>query len=248
MFDSILKTVQTAVERKKQAAVVTPAPVVTPRKPAVWDDSDIARYDDDDDGEKMVPVGVGGLLAASEKLLAINQGLIPPDERDSLKFKRVKLLDHLLKERIRLDVGQTKRDLVRRAARVRSLQPVHAQVFDKYMTGHIIGNPLSMPLEEINPMHLVEQSRRITQMGMGGIGDSSMITLDAQMVHPSQFFFISPSEGPESEQAGIDTRLAWGAKYGSDGRLYQKFYDRRAKKYRWMSPSDLDGLTVKVPD
>jgi hypothetical protein len=33
-----------------------------------------------------MPVGVEGLLAASEKLLAINRGVVEPDERDSMKF------------------------------------------------------------------------------------------------------------------------------------------------------------------
>ena len=51
-----------------------------------------------------------------------------------------------------------------------------------------------------------------------------------------------------SEKIGIDTRMAWGSKIGSDGKPYQKFFNRRTGKYQWMSPEDLDGLTVKLPD
>ena len=51
-----------------------------------------------------------------------------------------------------------------------------------------------------------------------------------------------------SEKIGIDVRAAWGSKIGSDGKPYQKFFNRRTGKYQWMSPEDLDGLTVKLPD
>jgi hypothetical protein len=40
----------------------------------------------DDDGEEYMPVGVNSIIAASEKLLAINKGLVEPDERDSMRF------------------------------------------------------------------------------------------------------------------------------------------------------------------
>lgn len=85
-------------------------------------------------------------------------------------------------------------------------------------------------------------------MGPGGIGSADAVTEDAQSIAADQFGFIAPLSGPESERAGIDTRFAYGTKLGSDGRLYQRFYDRRKKKQRWMSPEDLDGLVVKLPD
>ena len=85
-------------------------------------------------------------------------------------------------------------------------------------------------------------------MGPGGLGSSDSITEEAQAIHPSQFGYISVIEGPESERAGIDVRVAWGAKLGSNGRLYQKYYDRHSKKMRWLSPEDVSNLTVKIPD
>ena len=58
----------------------------------------------------------------------------------------------------------------------------------------------------------------------------------------------TPFWSGNSEKIGIDVRLAWGSKIGSDGRPYQKFLNRKTGKYQWMSPEDLDGLTVKLPD
>ena len=48
----------------------------------------VPAFELDDDGEEYMSVGTDGVLAASEKLLAINRGLDEPDERDSLKFQK----------------------------------------------------------------------------------------------------------------------------------------------------------------
>ena len=220
------------------------AAVPKPRKQLHIDD-----LDDDDEGEQdeYIPVGIDGLLHASEKLLAVNRGLDKPDERDSLIFKRFMTTDRLLAERISMDADRVRGKVMPAIAKQRSLRSLHPFMFDHYMEGFLLGNPLSTPLEEINPLHLVEQSRRVTQMGPGGIGSDNAVTEDMQAIHPSQFGFISGLEGPESEKAGIDARFAWGTKIGSNGKLYQLFKDRPTGKMRWMSPSDLDGKVLGLP-
>jgi hypothetical protein len=54
---------------------------------------------DDGEHEKYSPVGVDGLLAATEKLLAVNRGLAEPDDRDSLPNDRIYTVDRLIAER-----------------------------------------------------------------------------------------------------------------------------------------------------
>jgi DNA-directed RNA polymerase beta subunit len=201
-----------------------------------------------EDGDEYINPGIPGLVAASEKLLAINKGVADLDDREDFKFKRVFSTHDLVRERVVRDSGKLRRQMMFRLAKMRNLKPIHPGYFDSYVQGQIVGNPLASPLEEINPLHLLENSRRMTLMGPGGIGSDDAVTNDMQAVHGSTFGFLSPIEGPESQRSGIDTRFAWGTKLGSNGRLYQKFYDRRSGKYRYMSPEDLDGLTVKLPD
>lgn len=208
----------------------------------------VPAFELDDDGEEYMSVGTDGVLAASEKLLAINRGLDEPDERDSLKFQKILRPHSMIRESIKMDAGKVARQLMYQAARKKNLSGVPTAAFDSYVERLLVGNPLTSPLEEINPMQLTESARRITKMGPGGLGSSQSITEEAQSVHPSQFGFISAIEGPESERAGIDVRAAWGVKLGSNGRLYQKFYDRRSKSMKWMSPEDVANLTVKIPD
>lgn len=152
----------------------------------------------DPEEEDFVPVGVGGLLSASEKLLAINKGIDKPDERDSLVFKRFMTTDKLLSERIKLDNNKVRQRMIPTIAKQRSLEKLYPFALDNYMEGYLLGNPLTSPLEEINPLHLVEQSRRVTQMGPGGIGSENAITEDMQAVRTDQFGFLSTLEGPET--------------------------------------------------
>jgi hypothetical protein len=49
-----------------------------------------------------------------------------------------------------------------------------------------------------------------------------------------------------SELAGIDVRVAYGAKVGSDGKIYRQFRNRRTGELEWLSPSDLTGKTVQL--
>lgn len=202
---------------------------------------------DDDDFEEYSPIGLDGLLAATEKLLAVNRGLSEPDERDALPNDRIYTPDRLVKERVKLDHGRTLRTLMGRLSRTKSLTAMAPDAFSPYTVGYLDGNPLAPALEEINPMHIVEQQRRITKMGPGGVGDPNAITAAMQSVHASQFGFIDTVAGPESEKAGVDVRLAWGAKIGSDGRIYQRVRNRSGK-LEWVSPTQLVGKTLKLPD
>lgn len=202
----------------------------------------------DDDGEEYMSVGSAGLLAASEKLLAMNRGLVGQDERDSLRYQKIIRPAGMFRERIKMDSGKLSRQVMYQCAKRRNLSGLLPSTFDGYIDAVLRGNPLTSPLEEINPMQLVENSRRITKMGPGGIPSSDSITEEAQAVHPSQFGFIDIIAGPESERAGIDVRAAWGTRVGSNGRIYQQFYDRKKKKMVWMNPGDVSGLTLKLPD
>lgn len=194
-----------------------------------------------------VSADIDTILASTEKLLAVSRGVTDADERDSLEFRQVMRPADLLSERVHLDADKLLRVTMRRLAKQRSLKVVGPSHFDRYATGLLIGHELSSPLEEINPLQLVEQARRITQMGPGGLPSTESITPEAQNLHPSQFGFLSAIEGPESEKIGVDTRLAWGARYGSDGRLYQKFTDRKSGQQRWVSYPEIAGRTIGLP-
>jgi len=199
-IDEILSKVQ------KQASAVAKVRSILPNRKIDSNDNGIP-----DDEEEYVPVGLKGLVSASQKLLAINRGLDKPDERDSLLFKRILTTDRLLSERVRLDSDRVRGSMMPLIARHKNLKAVGPFAFDSYMEKFLIGNPLSSPLEEINPLHLLEQSRRATQMGPGGIGTDNAITEDMQAIRVDQFGFISTLEGPEctDSETKVFTKRGW---------------------------------------
>ena len=171
----------------------------------------------------------------------------PRGDEHGIQFKRVKTTADLLAETIAMDTGKALQRSMMYASRHRSLAGMNPGALDDNLETHLVGNPLSSPSEEVNPLDVANQNRRITLMGPGGISSSDMVTADMQAVHPSTFGFISPIEGPESENAGIDTRITNGVKIGSNGRLYQRFLNPRTGDFHWLSPEDLHGKTVGLP-
>lgn len=226
-------------ELQKEATVI-------PKKP----DSEVSaqNYEYDAAEEPYVPVGLHGVMATTERLLAVNKGLADTDFRDSQYFKKHFEPDRQIWERIRTDTGNSRKKLLRMVAARKNLSALVPFYFDDYTEKHITSNPLCSPLEEINPVHLQENQRRITGMGPGGIQSEDSITDSMNSVHPSQFGFIDPVAGPESSKAGVDVRMTWGAKMGSNGRIYQIFKNRRTGKNEWKSPHELDGMNIKLPD
>lgn len=202
----------------------------------------------DEEGDEYMPLGPEGLLAASKKLLAVNRNEDKTDDRHIPAYAKVYTLDKLLAERIKFDEGKRRRNLMRRLANTKSLNSFIPGALDGYMEEFITMNPLTTPGEETNPTARFSQHRRVTQMGPGGINSQDAITAGMQNVHASEFGFISPLEGPESSSAGVDVRLASGARIGSDGRIRQRMIDKRTGATVWVSPEDLLDKKLELPD
>ena len=187
------------VERRLPAE--KPAHMAPPQAPRRQHDADPSD----------VSADLNTILASTEKLLAINKGLAEPDERDSMEFRRFYTPDKLLQERIQMDAGKVRQTMMRRVSRARTLKPVGVSHMDPYAEGLIVGHMLSSPLEEINPASLIEQQRRISALGPGGIPSEDSITPEAQNVSPSQFGFIDCIAGPECHSADTEvcTSRGW---------------------------------------
>ena len=219
-------------------AVVAKAPQPFPRFTA-----------DDEDAYEKAPVGVDSIIGATKKLLSINRGEAEPDDRDSLAFKRVLNVDDLIAERARMDAGKLRNSIMFKLSNVKNLQRFPANAFDPYVTGHLISNSLALPSEEINPIYLLDQQRRVSVFGQGGIGSVDALSKESQNVNPSQFGFIDPIVGPDGMKAGGDMRLAQATRIGKkDGRLYTKVRDKRTGKVVWITPDELSNATVAFPD
>ena len=189
------------------------------------------------------------ILSASKKVLDINKGITEPDERDALYYKRIMNTSDLIAERIKLDADGVGKKLMFKVANQGSLKNFPSGIFNNYTKGMIVGNSLSSPLEEINPIQLLEQAHRITGMGQGGIGTSRAITSESQNVHPSQFGFYDVIAGPEcyDDKTYVLTESGW--KLFKECCLEDKFACLIAGKQEFHNPwsliqKDYDGYMI----
>lgn len=239
-------------KRLEKKASVTPADASAPvpTAAAAKTPQPFPRFTvDDEDAYEKAPVGIDSLIGATKKLLSINRGEAEPDDRDSLAFKRVLNVDDLIAERARMDAGKLRNSIMFKLANVKNLQRFPANAFDPYVSGHLISNSLALPSEEINPIYLLDQQRRVSVFGQGGIGSVDALSKESQNVNPSQFGFIDPIVGPDGMKAGGDMRLAQATRIGKkDGRLYTKVRDKRTGKMVWVTPDELSNTTVAFPN
>lgn len=187
------------------------------------------------------------ILRSSQKLLNVSKNLEEPDDRDAPMFSRVLGIEDFIKERIENDAGRTARTMLWKARRDKNLRRVYPGALNPYIQGYMFGSRLTMPLEETNPLALLEQSSRITKLGEGGIGDAEAITDEARNVNIGQLGFVDPITGPEGLNIGIDVRAAHNTFKGKDGQMYAEFKDARTGKNVFLKPEDVDGKVIAFP-
>lgn len=200
--------------------------------------------------DEYVPVGLDGILSATQKALAMNRGLVGSDHRDGLGFKRLMSTADLMAERVRMDATGSLRKLVQHSARQRTLKGFSPGALDDLIEKHITQSSLSSPLEEINPLDVMNQARRVTMLGPGGISSADMITPAMQAVHASSFGYLSAIEGPEcfDDLTEVFTQRGW-QKWASVT-LRDKFACRVDGKFEWNHASriiaeDYNGIMIK---
>lgn len=192
-------------------------------------------------------VGPEVLLRGSQKILNVSRGDEQPDDRNAPMFSRILSPEDFIRERIENDAGRVARTLLFKSRRAGNLSRVPAGALDSYTKEYLIKSRLTQPLEETNPLSLLEQMSRITRMGEGGIGSAEAVTADARDVNLGQLGFVDPIQGPESEAIGIDTRVSHRTFKGKDGQMYGEFRDVRTGKNVYLRPEDMDGKVLAFP-
>lgn len=172
-------------------------------------------------------VALNTLLRATQKIFNLANGVEEADDRDSLAYQRFWGPEDFFKERIEKDAGGSIRSALFKTTYASNLNAFKSRPFDSQINGVLIGSGLGAPIEEVNPIEIMDQTLRITRTGEGGISASAHgIPRDTRSVQPSHFGFIDPVRTPESGKAGVDLRLTVGALKGSDGQLYTKLRNK----------------------
>jgi DNA-directed RNA polymerase subunit beta len=185
------------------------------------------------------------LLATTQKLLRVSKGEEEPDDRDNLAYQSVMGPEDIMAERIRKDKHALRSALWKASSR-RNLGGMQTGILDKALKAAIYSSGLGQPVESINPLQIYEQQGRVTRMGEGAIQSMDAVPMESRSVQPSHFGFIDLVVTPESEKAGVDSRIATKTKKGSDGRLYARFLDKTGQE-TWKSTQDLTDKVIGMP-
>jgi DNA-directed RNA polymerase beta subunit len=147
-------------------------------------------------GERHDHVNGNAILQATQKLLNISRGASTEDDRDALHYQKLMFPDDLISERIEKDwdkrvTGKTLWNSSNRgklAVYSGHLTPQIDAVFTK--------SGLASPIEEVNPMEVMDQLHRVMRTGEGGISESG-VPDESRTVQPSHFGMIDPLKSPE---------------------------------------------------
>jgi DNA-directed RNA polymerase beta subunit len=186
------------------------------------------------------------MLRSTQKLLNISRKEEETDDREAPEFANVLSAEDFIEERIDKDAGRTTKELLWKLRRDRNLGRMPRGALNNYWDSLMLGSGLAAPLEETNPIQILDQQNRIVKTGEGGIRSAEEVIDEARDVNVGQLGFIDLVSGPESEKVGIDVRAAYRTYKGRDKQLYGEFTDRTGESV-FLRPEDMADKIVAFP-
>lgn len=204
-------------------------------------------------GKPIEKVNGEALLLASKRILQVSRNEIPPDDRNSLVFKKLHGVDDFLYEKI--THPKTARSL--KAKVINGLDKPNTSKVREVVSGDLFTRPvkeffdksmLSRNPEQANPLEMMSNHRMTTIVGEeGGIKNERAIRPEMKVINPSHFGFLDPLHTPESEKTGISLHLPLGVKKdGNEAKA--RVWDLKENKFVWATPAQLHAEHVVMPD
>lgn len=199
-------------------------------------------------GSRYENVTPKAILDVTRKILAVNKGEAPDDNRDSQAYQSIHSAEDFIRDRLRQDQAGAIRKLLWKASREGRLGDIQRGLLDKNISALFEKSGLSMAVEDINPFEIYDQRQAITRLGEGGISSEQAVSRDARGVQASYLGIIDASRGPESSKLGLDLRVTDAALKGSDNQLYTTVRNLKTGEPEIVSARTLSSKTVAFPN
>ena len=150
------------------------------------------------------------LLATSQKILKVRRGQEEPDQRDSLTFKDLYGVDDLLNAYFEKNTPKIVSKIAKSSENKEKLREIiSSSDYGDAVKNFFIGPQadLSSTTPQTNPLEMLNEWRKTTIMGTGGIQSRHAITTEARDLHPSHIGFLDPIATPDSFKVGITLPL-----------------------------------------
>jgi DNA-directed RNA polymerase subunit beta len=153
------------------------------------------------------------LVLIIKKLIRINNGEIDPDDVDHLSNRRIRSVGEVLSRQLigtvrRLEKNiKDKMSLYGNDAKVTPSMLVGTKPIAASILSFFGSNQLSTFMDQTNILSELENKRKVTAAGPGGI-TKERATFSIREVHTSQYAKFDPVTSPESANIGVVTQLA----------------------------------------
>ncbi len=156
------------------------------------------------------------------------------DEIDHLGNRRVRTLNELIIDRLRVGLMRLERNIKDRLSTIdkENFTPskvINARPFMGVVQRFFASSPLCQFMDKENPLAELEQKRRLTAGGPGGL-TKERAGFDVRDVQPSHYGRICPIQTPEGPNVGLVGHLASFAKVNKLGFLETPYFKVKKKK------------------
>ncbi len=180
------------------------------------------------------------------RMIEINNQMEDPDDIDHLGNRRIKTVDELIQNKLRVGLRRMER-VIRERMSIRgkkkmspvslvNIRPVVASLREFFGSSQ-----LSQFMDQTNPLSELRHKRTLSALGPGGL-HRQRAGFDVRDVHQSHYGRICPIETPEGPNIGLIGRFASYARVNDYGFIETPY----RKVRRAVSPSDPEALGAEL--
>ena len=190
------------------------------------------------------------LTLATSKMLQVQAGKVPEDDRDNLVFKDLRSVgdyayDKMTDWRVQRSLKAKMLRQINTASAPR--QVVRTELFNKPLLDTFRKNAAVRVADQVNPVEMVSSAMATTIMGPGGIKSENAIVDEAKLINPSHLGFLDPLHTPEGSRTGVTLHLPIGVKkVGKEPMV--PVYNLHTGKRELIGPRTFMRSSVVLPD
>ena len=164
---------------------------------------------------------VDDFILILKHLIKLNNGNAEPDDIDHLSNRRIRPVGELVQNKFRVGLLRTERIAKDRMTvmdleTVTPTQLVNSRPITAALREFFASSQLSQFMDQTNPLAELENKRRLSAMGPGGLS-RERASFDVRDVHPSHYGRICPIATPEGPNIGLVVHLATHARLNKYG-------------------------------
>ncbi len=164
------------------------------------------------------------MIALIKRLIEVNNGTVAPDDIDHLSNRRIRSVGEVLVRQLAVGARRLEKNIKDKMsmygqdAKLTPSMLISTKPVSAAMQSFFGSNQLSAFLEQSNVLSELENKRKVTAAGPGGLV-KERATFSVREVHNSHYSRFDPVTSPESQSIGVVTQLAVLAKVNEYGFL-----------------------------